>query len=89
MEAPKVMTEYPKKKTIRWIDDETGEECGSAEYIRIDAPEIVELVEALHLLLDYINKAKSPDITVRLKDFREAIDKSKRSLVAWEALVNE
>ena len=37
------MKEYPEKRTVTWIDDETGLQCGECEYIRAD---IVEELEA-------------------------------------------
>jgi acyl-CoA reductase-like NAD-dependent aldehyde dehydrogenase len=35
-EAPERMKEYPAHRTITWLDDETGEEFGKAEYVRAD-----------------------------------------------------
>ena len=30
------MNEYPERRTVTWVDDETGLQCGECEYIRAD-----------------------------------------------------
>jgi hypothetical protein len=44
--------DYPKKRTVRWIDDDTGEEVGSCEYIRAELYN--ELLRAADKLADHV-----------------------------------
>lgn len=52
MTMPSKMPEYPVKRRITWIDDDTNEQVGQCEYIRADIAE--ELARALeHMVLQF------------------------------------
>jgi hypothetical protein len=74
--------DYPEKRTVRWIDDDTGEEVGSCEYIRCDLYADLlqaanELAKAAEKQFDNLNAwLRNPDA-----------DKAKRSIKADDAFI--